>query len=58
MSMYLPKLCYSASIASLMPAQCWEVEGKAVGAFLSALGYNPNMPRPLVFAPSDLSGLV
>ena len=56
-TMYLPKLCYSASVASLSPAQCWEVESTAIRAFLSALGYNPNMPRPLVFAPDDLGGV-
>lgn len=55
--MYLPKLCYSASVASFTPEQCWDVENKAVRAFLSALGYNPNMPRPLVFAPDDLGGV-
>ena len=55
--MYLPKLCYSTSVASFTPEQCWEVESKAVWAFLSALGYNPNMPRQLVFAPDDLVGV-
>ena len=36
-SIYLPKLCYGASVASFTQEQCWEVEYNAVGAFLSAL---------------------
>ncbi len=55
--MYLPKLCYGTSITSLTAEQSWEVKRNAVRAFLSALGYNPNMPHPLVFAPDDLGGV-
>ncbi len=56
-TMYLPKLYYRASVVSFTSEQCWEVQNKAIRAFLSALGYNPNMPRSLVFAPDDLGGV-
>ena len=56
-SMYLPKMCYGASVTSFTEEQSWAVERNAVRAFLSALGYNPNMPRLLVFAPDDLGGV-
>ena len=47
--MYLPKVYYSAIVASLTSEQCWEVEHKSVRDFLSALGYNSNMPCSFSF---------
>ncbi len=53
-TMHLPKVCYSASVACLTSEQCWEVEHKALRAFLLALGYNSNMSHPVAFAPSNI----
>ena len=56
-SMYLPKVGYSAGVASLTQQQCHQVEQRAVQAFLGSLGYNANMPRVVVQAPESISGI-
>ncbi len=56
-SMYLPKVGYSAAVASLTVQQCHQVKQRAVRAFLGSLGYNANMPRVVVQAPETISGI-
>ncbi len=53
-TMYLRKVCYSASLASLSSEHGLEVEHRVVRAFLSALGYNSNVPCSVTFALSDI----
>jgi hypothetical protein len=54
---YLPALRYSLQITSINQIDMETIQSKATSAFLSAQGYNRNMPRAVVFAPKLYQGI-
>lgn len=54
---YLPALRYSLQTTSINQVDMEIIQSKATSAFLSAQGYNRNMPRAVVFAPKVYQGL-
>jgi hypothetical protein len=54
---YLPALCYSLQITLINQIDMETIQSKATMAFLSAQGFNRNMPRAVVFAPKLYQGL-
>jgi hypothetical protein len=54
---YLPALRYSLQITLINQINMETIQSKATAAFLSAQGYNRNMPRPVVFAPKLYQGI-
>jgi hypothetical protein len=43
---------YSLAITSINQMDFEKIQGLATTAFLAAMGYNRNMPRALVYAPT------
>ncbi len=56
-SMYIPsiKKSFPAGVLSLKEAE--QVQGAPIQALLSAMGYNPGMPRAIVFGPPESGGI-
>jgi hypothetical protein len=54
---YLPALRYSLQITSINQIDMETIQSKATMSFLSAQGYNRNMPRAVVFAPKLYQGI-
>jgi hypothetical protein len=54
---YLPAIRYSLNITSINQIDMETIQSKATAAFLSAQGYNRNMPREVVFAPMLYQGI-
>jgi hypothetical protein len=56
-TVYLPSVTYSFPATCLRKTDLDTVQRPAVNACLSAMGYNRNMPRAVVFAPNFFGGL-
>jgi hypothetical protein len=54
---YIPAMRYSLQITSINQVDMETVQSKATVAFLSAQGFNRNMPREVAFAPTIYQGL-
>jgi hypothetical protein len=54
---YIPALRYSLQITSINQADMETIQSKATMSFLTAKGFNPNMPHEVVFAPKKYPGL-
>jgi hypothetical protein len=54
---YIPAMQYSLQITSINQARMETIQSKATIVFLSAQGFNRNMPWDVVFAPSIYQGL-
>ena len=56
-SMYLPSISYSFPAGILTLQEAEKVQGATIQALLAALGYNPGMPRAVVFGPIKSGGI-
>jgi hypothetical protein len=54
---YLPAIRYSLFITAINQMDLETIQSRATAAFLSAQGYNRNMPREIVFAPNLYQGI-
>jgi hypothetical protein len=54
--MYLPGMKWGFGCSFLSKKQCASAQRKAKRAFLSAMGFNPNMPEKVVFGPEQFGG--
>lgn len=54
---YIPAMRYSLNITAINQTDMETIQAKATMAFLSAQGYNRNMPRAVVFAPKIYQGI-
>jgi hypothetical protein len=54
---YMPAMRYSLAITAINQMDFERIQSAATTAFLSATGYNRNMPRAIVFAPKIYQGL-
>ena len=56
-SMYIPSINYSFQAGILTLRDAEKVQGTTIQALLAAFGYNPGMPRAVVFGPTESGGL-
>ena len=56
-SMYLPSISYSFPVGILSLKDAERVQGAPIQSILSALGYNSNMPREIVYGPQECGGI-
>jgi hypothetical protein len=54
---YMPAMRYSLAITAIHQLDCEKIQSAATIAFLTATGYNRNMPREVVYAPKMYQGL-
>jgi hypothetical protein len=56
-TMYVPAMTYANCVSSLTESQAEFIQCKATSVWLSALGYNRNTPRAVVYGPKEFGGL-